>query len=75
MTDAERLAAIKVSLIRVMTVRRELIDRVENEDPTEFFNPDDASGGNFDDCFRQGGDYGRGSECEDLLHEFFPKEE
>ena len=72
MTDTERLMAIKVSLIRSMTVNRELIDLVQEESGYEF-NP----GREYEDgaeCFHEGTNYGVGSYAETLLGTYFRKE-
>tara|TARA_R110000787_G_scaffold63215_1_gene142424 strand:+ start:1369 stop:1599 length:231 start_codon:yes stop_codon:yes gene_type:complete len=75
MTDAERLAAIKCTLIRTMTVQRELIDQVEEKSGKEFC-PETVyrKGGAYGECFHEGSNFGAGSYAESLLNQYFPKE-
>lgn len=73
MTDAERLAAIECSLIRSMTVNRELINKVMETSGEEFIPSDEYP--EHDTCFHEGTNYGVGAYAEDLLNQYFPKEE
>ena len=72
MTDAQRLAAIKCSLIRSMTVNRELIDKVREYSGEEFIPQEAFTDHNT--CFYEGTNFGAGSYAESLLNQYFPKE-